>query len=282
MNPFRADLHCHTTCSDGSLSPTEIVLLAKQIGLSGLSITDHDSVNAYPTATPLCLELGIQLLTGAEFSTVLNGVSVHVLGYGFQTDHPEIQKLCAKHAERRYNRNLAILNLLTKYSMPVSEEELAEACSCSSKDFLHRAVGRPHIALAMVKKGYVDTVQNAFKKYLAEGKTCYAQGAAFSVEETIDVIHKAKGLAVIAHPHLLKNNQILRQLLEMNFDGIECYYGNFHPKDHKRWLKISEKKGWLVTGGSDFHGDIKPHISLGCSWVEEKFFQAIKQRLQSL
>lgn len=282
MNPFRADLHCHTTCSDGSLAPIELVHLAKQSGLSGLSITDHDTIEAYATAAPVCRELGIQLLTGVEFSTSHQGTSVHVLGYGFQIDHPAVQSLCAKHSKRRYNRNLAILQLLSKYDMPISEEELAEASGAGSDDSISHTIGRPHIALAMVKKGYVDSVQDAFKKYLAEGKTCFAQGAAYSVEETIDVIHQAKGLAVIAHPHLLKNNELLRQLLEMKFDGIECYYGNFPPKDHKRWLKIAAKKGWLITGGSDFHGAIKPHVPLGCSWIDENLFQALLTRLQSI
>lgn len=279
MNTFRADLHCHTTCSDGTLSPTELVHLAKQIGLNALSITDHDTVEAYSSVVQLCRELNIELLSGTEFSAVQDEASVHILGYGFNPDNEGIRALCRKHAERRYNRNLAILNLLSKHGMPVSEEELAAISPYATEDIFHHSVGRPHIAQAMVKKGYVETVQEAFKKYLIEGKPCYAQGNAFSIEETISVIHNAKGLAIIAHPHLLRNNKILRRLLEMDFDGIECYYGNFPPKDHKRWLKIAEKKGWLITGGSDFHGTIKPHNPLGCSWIDENLFQAIKDRV---
>lgn len=282
MNSFRADLHCHTTCSDGSLSPTEIIHLAKQIGLSALSITDHDSIEAYKTAIPLCSKLGIQLLIGAEFSTVLNGTSIHVLGYGFQLEHPSILLLCAKHTERRHNRNLAILELLAKYNMPISEEELKAACMSTPQENIRHCIGRPHIALAMVHKGYVETVQDAFNKFLGEGKTCYAQGIAFSVEETIEIIHQAKGLAVIAHPHLLKNSRITQKLLDMNFDGIECYYGKFPPQNHTRWLRIAKKKEWLITGGSDFHGAIKPFIPLGCSWIGEEQFQAIQNRLQAL
>lgn len=282
MNPFRADLHCHSTCSDGTLSPTEIVHLAKQIGLSGLSITDHDTVEAYPIVIEPCLQMGIQLLVGAEFSTVLNGSSVHILGYGFRYDNIDIKTLCIKHTERRLNRNLSILNLLAKNGMPVSEEELTAACVSIPEDIARHTVGRPHIALAMVRKGYVATVQEAFKKYLSDGMPCYIQGTAITVEETIEVIHGAKGIAVIAHPHLVHDRQLVRKLLTMDFDGIECYYGRFYPQHHREWLKIAEKKKWLVTGGSDFHGSIKPDIHLGCSWIGEEQFLAIQTRLHQM
>lgn len=280
MNPFRADLHCHSTCSDGTLTPNELISLAKIIGLNALSITDHDTIEAYSAAIPLCHELGIELLTGVEFSATHDDISVHILGYGFDLDNSDIAALCKKHAERRYHRNQAILNLLAKHGMPITEGELAAASGHDVENIQHHTIGRPHIAMAMVKKGYVENVQAAFKKYLIEGKLCYAQGMTFSVEETIDVIHRAKGLAVIAHPHLLKSSKLLKRLLEMEFDGIECYYGNFPLKDHKRWLKIAANKGWLITGGSDFHGEIKPHSPLGCSWIDETLFRNLLNKLQ--
>ena len=271
MSEFRADLHCHSTCSDGSLTPTEIVQLAKKKGLSGISITDHDSIEAYATAIPACAELGIELLTGVELSTVLNGVSIHILAYGFQPDDKEMLAFCQRHAERRFIRNQAILALLEKHGMPLSQQDLA------APSLLPRTIGRPHIALAMVQKGYVASLQEAFKKYLGDGRPCHTQGASFSIEETIEVIRRSHALSVIAHPHLLTDQKILNSLLEMPFDGIECYYGKFQSENHKRWLKIAEKKGWLVTGGSDFHGDIKPAVDLGCSWIDARSFSSHKR-----
>jgi predicted metal-dependent phosphoesterase TrpH len=281
MSDFRADLHCHSTCSDGSLSPLEIVHLAKKKGLRGLSITDHDTTEAYVTGiVPLCKELGIELLTGVEFSAMHEDQSVHILGYGYQLHDPHIDALCAKHAARRKERNKAILELLGKHKMPISEEDLIAALPEDDAKSV-RTIGRPHIALAMVKKGYVGSIQEAFKKYIGEDRSCYAHGTALSIQETIDAIHSAKGAAIIAHPHLLPNGKLLKILLEMPFDGIECYYGTFPAKDHKRWIKIAQHRQWLITGGSDFHGTIKPNIELGCSWIDEPTFNTLRDFVQS-
>lgn len=275
MNTFRADLHCHSTCSDGSLNPNEIIQLAKKVGLEGLSITDHDTIEAYQTAPALSKELGIDLLTGVELSSSLQGTSVHILAYGFAPDSQEISEFCMRHGERRQQRNQEILNLLTKHKMPLSYDDLTKASAV-----LPRSMGRPHIALAMVKKGYVQSLQEAFQKFIGEGRPCYTPGEPIGVEETLDAIHQAKALAVIAHPHLLSNGAVLNSLLNMKFDGIECYYGKYTLDKNQRWLKIAKKKGWLITGGSDFHGDMKPQLDLGCSWVDQPTFQAIKERLQ--
>ncbi|HEV8052138.1 MAG TPA: PHP domain-containing protein, partial [Parachlamydiaceae bacterium] len=149
MNEFRADLHCHTTCSDGSETPAQIIQLAKQAGLSGLSITDHDTIDAYETAIPLAKEAEITLLPGIEFSTVLNQISVHILGYGFDVDNEDIRNLCSKHTERRMNRNLGVLDLLAKHGMPLDYEDLLDAISNEAAT-KGRSIGRPHIAFAMV------------------------------------------------------------------------------------------------------------------------------------
>jgi len=276
MNEFRADLHCHSTCSDGTFTPAEIITLAQKIGLKAISITDHDNISAYDEAIPLCRELKIELLTGVELSSSYEDKSVHILGYGFTPNNPIIQAFCNRHAERRTSRNTAILELLKKHGMPLTQEEITPPPTTFKP-----SIGRPHIALAMVKRGYTTSLQEAFKKYLAEGRPCYTHGTVFSVEETLETIHQAGGLAIIAHPHLIPNQQILRSMLEMKFDGIECYYGNFGPDQHKRWLEIAKKKDWLITGGSDFHGSNKPMIDLGCSWIGEDTFQALKERLKN-
>lgn len=272
MSDFRADLHCHSTCSDGTNSPEELIALAARIGLQGLSITDHDTIEAYSTAIPLFKEKGLKWISGAEFSSVHKGTSIHILGYSFKLDHAELHAFCQKHSQRRFDRNRTILEKLAKAGMPISEDEIASLFSSSKSK---KTVGRPHIAHAMVKKGYVATIQEAFAKYLKEGALCYASGNAFSVEETLDIIHQAKGLAFIAHPHLINDGQKIHQLLQMNFDGIECYYGKFFSDEHTRWLKMAKKKDLLISGGSDFHGDFKPNIPLGCSWISEELFRPL-------
>jgi len=274
MKDFYADLHCHTTCSDGSKTPEEIVMLAKEIGLSGLAITDHDSIAAYNIALPFAKAENIKLVTGVEFSTMHNKSSIHILAYGFSPSNPIIEAFCEKHSLRRLERNLAILRLLEKNHLLISEDELLAESVLENAD-IKKTIGRPHIAQAMIKKGYVKTIQEAFQKYLGDRKICYAEGSSFSTLETLELIHQAKGLGVIAHPHLVDNQHVLRDMLTMNFDGIECYYARFNMDQHKRWLKIAEKKNWLVTGGSDYHGDIKPNLPLGSSFVNETLFNVL-------
>nr|MBA2728942.1 phosphatase [Parachlamydiaceae bacterium] len=142
----------------------------------------------------------------------------------------------------------------------------------------HPVIGRPHIAKLMVQKGYVKDIREAFNKFIGEGRSCYAKGNFFTPEETIDVIQKAKGFAIIAHPHLINNSKTISKLLHMNFDGLECYYSRFPLAAQKPWIKIATQKNWLMTGGSDFHGDIKPMVSLGCSWVDEARFNILQNR----
>lgn len=272
---FRADLHCHTTCSDGSVTPDKIIELALTKGLNGLSITDHDTIEAYGTALPVANSLGLQIVSGIELSAVHKHVSVHILGYSFSVESEIIKDFCIKHTRRRENRNRQILDLLKKHGMEVTEEEI-QPVSLTEK----HTIGRPHIALAMMRRGYVTSIQEAFHKYIGEGRPCYSPGGYFSVEETIDLIHRARGFAIIAHPHLIDDSSLVKDLLDMPFDGIEGYYSRFQLHHNEKWIQIGIKKGWLITGGSDFHGDIKPNIALGSSWVGEEVFSVLRERFE--
>jgi hypothetical protein len=264
---FRADLHCHSTCSDGSFTPIELVRHAHDIGLSALAITDHDNCTAYGEALAEAERLGVQLLTGVEFSTHCDDSSIHILGYGFPPQSIEIAGLAERHRQRRHVRNRAIFEQLARKGITFTAEEI-DRCCCGMN-------GRPHIAQLMVAKGYVPTIVDAFKRYLADGASCFVKGDTIATEETIELIHRAKGLAVLAHPHLIKGKGLVRKLLAMSFDGIECYYAKFPMSNHKRWLDIARQKGWLITGGSDFHGDIKPMLPLGSSWVGMEHFKPL-------
>ncbi|MDN3506545.1 MAG: PHP domain-containing protein [Simkaniaceae bacterium] len=262
MMNFRADLHCHSTCSDGTMSPIELIALAKEVGLSGISITDHDTISAYAEAIPAAKEAGLALGPGVEFSSVDEGLSVHVLAYDFDLESPELLALCQRHVKRREDRNRRIIEKLKARGLPIEEEGIK---------------GRPHIALALIKKGYASSVQDAFNRLIGDGKPCFDPGAPISTDETISVIHKAGGKAFIAHPHLLRNPKLGEKLLEKPFDGIECYYSKCPPNQEQRWVKVAQEKRLLMSGGSDFHGAIKPGIPLGCSWVDETTFMEIFQ-----
>lgn len=268
---FRADLHCHTSCSDGSMSPEEVVRHAIEVGLAGLSITDHDTVDAYPLAIPIARELGLALGTGVEFSSIYEGKSVHILGYDFKLDHPQIQAFCQMHLERRRSRSQKILEKLARQGISLNLDELEISMGEG------HPIGRPHIALALLQKGIVTSIQDAFNRYLGDGRPCYDPGEPITCDETIDVIHEAGGKAFLAHPHLMKDSNFIDRLLQKSFDGIECYYSKCNPQQEKRWVKVAMKRNLLISGGSDFHGVIKPGIPLGCSWVNREIFDQIFQ-----
>lgn len=273
QSEFRADLHTHTNCSDGCDDPLVLLRLAKQAGLQGLSITDHDTTDAYtPDLFAEAESLGLRLLPGIEISSELNQLSVHILGYGFDVNSEALKKFLIETQKRRNERNRAILQKLAQRKLVITEEELLE--------FAHqvrgkRTIGRPHIAQMMVKKGYVSSTQEAFERYLREGALCYASGIKITPREAIEEIHKAHGKAVLAHPHFLKGGSFKRHLFDLPFDGIECYYASLPKQLELPWLKIAKERNWIATGGSDYHGTLKPHITLGASWVNEHTFELL-------
>jgi len=283
MSEFRADLHCHSYCSDGEDSPFELLAKAKAANLQGLSITDHDSMEAY---SPLLFDdakrLGIHLLPGIELSSEYEGSSVHVLGYGFDLNSPSLGMFLVYLKERRRDRNLAIFEKMRQHRMPITEEELIAFLQTHTKDpNVHRTIGRPHIAYFMLHKGYVSSTQQAFEMYLKEGGLCYASGIKVLPKEAIEQIHRANGKAVLAHPHFIKKGERLRQILSLPFDGIECHYAALPKELELPWLDIANQKKWIATGGSDYHGSFKPHIPLGASWSGESVFKALQSTIDS-
>ncbi|MCH9613527.1 MAG: 5'-3' exoribonuclease [Chlamydiia bacterium] len=263
---FRADMHCHSTCSDGTLTPLELVYLARKVGLSGLAIADHDTTDAYTDDLfVLAEEVGIQLKTGVEFSAQVHGTGVHILGYGYDYKNQAILDFCAEHVKRRTDRNRKMLQKLMENHVCVEECEL-----CAEG-----VVGRPHIAEQMVKKGYVKTMREAFDRYLGDNKCCFDPGTPFSCEDTIDIIHQAGGKAFIAHPCFIRKKKALDAVLAMDFDGMECFYSTMPSVEEARWYKIAKDRGFLVSGGSDYHGGMNPDIELGASWIGAEDFNLI-------
>lgn len=271
---FRADLHCHSTCSDGSFSPRELIDLAIEAGLQALSITDHDTVEAYELAKPYAEEKGLILLPGAEFSAHFEHVNVHILAYCFDVNHGEILRLCKRHQERRRERNLRILEKLGKEGFKIDPEELFSLPS--------NALGRPHIAALLIQKGYVKDFSEAFHFYIGDGKKCYAEGAPLGIEETLEAIHAAKGLAMLAHPHLYKERAFPLKVLSFPFDGLEVEYALMNNRQNASWIRIAKKRSLLATGGSDFHGASKPHISLGASTISWERFEPLFKHFKGI
>jgi predicted metal-dependent phosphoesterase TrpH len=263
---FRADLHSHSNYSDGSDTPQQLLLLAQKMGLRGLSITDHDTIEAYKESSLLATQNPL-LLPGVEFSAECRGESVHILGYAFLLESDTISSLCRRHKERREERVLKMIERLRGLGIRLEIEEIQAATQGTW--------GRPHIAAALMRKGIVRSLQEAFDTYLGEGKPAYVLGETITVEETLEVIRQGKGKAVLAHPHLIKRSTTIRTLLKMPFDGLECYYSRLSPGAEKKWIDLARQRNWIITGGSDYHGLAKPHNALGTSWVGQQTFELL-------
>jgi predicted metal-dependent phosphoesterase TrpH len=272
---FRADLHCHSTCSDGTFSPEELIQEAAKAGLQGLAITDHDTIKAYDSALEVARKYNIRLISGVELSCSYKDEIIHVLGYSFDLHNSEIQALCKKHAERRDTRNRIILEKLARHNIYIEENELISFAQDEEHSSQKSIIGRPHIAQAMLKKGYISTISEAFSKYIGNSQPCYASGITTSVEEAIHTIHQAKGKAVLAHPYIY-SKQHIRQIKNFPFDGVEAYYSRLPLHREIPWINYAKSKGLMITGGSDFHGKVKADIPLGCSWVNEETFQELE------
>lgn len=268
----KADLHCHSTFSDGSLSPLKLLELAQKKGLFGLSITDHDTIDAYPEAIVEASSRKLLLLNGVELSARAGNESIHILAFGFPISSPKIKALCLQQKEMRRARNLEIVALLKsrfRIEIPLPEREAG-------------SVGRIHIALELLKKGAVKTVREAFEKYIGDGKGAYILGEKLTCEKVIDEVHLALGKAILAHPHLIVRKRVLKALFEMDFDGIEAFYARLPLPNEKPVMEIAKSRGWILTGGSDFHGEIKPYLDLGCAYTPKETFDLLYQHQLSL
>lgn len=261
---FRADLHCHSTCSDGTLSPNELVDLAINRNLQGLSITDHDAFNAYPDVLNYASKKGLEMVTGVEFSASMKGKSVHILGYAFDPENKGLKAFTDRHLERRLTRNRELLSNLHKEGLEITEEELYTSPS--------HMIGRPHIAHLMVQKGYVKDIREAFKKFLGDGAKCFVPGPLFSIEETLEKIREAGGKPVLAHPHLYDSKKFVKKVLECGFWGMECTYGSLSIEQNAPWHTLANELGLQKTAGSDFHGLAKSNAALGSSFVSREQF----------
>jgi predicted metal-dependent phosphoesterase TrpH len=201
-----------------------------------------------------------------EISSELEEKPVHILGYGFDLGSSSLGLFLKEIQKRRAERNRSILQKLKAQRMPIEESELAALNT--------RTIGRPHIAQLMVKKGYVSSVQTAFDRYLKNGACCYAHGFKYTPKEAIEAIQQAKGKAILAHPHFYKKGALLKKILSCPFDGIECYYASLPKELERPWLQLAKERGWIATGGSDYHGAFKNNL-LGSSWVNEATFKAL-------
>jgi 3',5'-nucleoside bisphosphate phosphatase len=241
------DLHLHTTASDGVLSPTEIVEMAFSNSITTIAITDHDTLNGISEAEEAGKRYGVNVIPGIELSTKYKGKNIDILGYGIKDSKP-LQETLQKIRNHRENRAKMIVKKFCDLGMLLSEEDV-------QKHSKGDVIARPHIAKAIVEKGYVQNIQMVFDLYLADGKPCAVDKMTLSPEEGITLIHQAGGVAVLAHPVLIGNDKIVQELLKLPFDGIEVWHRKHTLEDSVRYTRMARKNKKIVTGGSDFHNE---------------------------
>ena len=258
---YIADLHTHSTASDGQHSPAELVGLAREAGIKVLALTDHDTVDGVGEAEETGRALGVRVVPGIELSAREYN-TFHILGYGIDPADPGLNALCEERRDRRDQRALAIIEYLAEKGMPISLEEVKAVAGGV-------VVGRPHFARVMLDKGYITNYRHAFDRYLdTQEYHDYMGNARPPVERCIRVLKGAGGKVSLAHPNQIGiDNKALdrqvRELAALGLDAIECYYPKHTAAQTAFYLELAEKYGLHVTGGSDFHGEkVKPEIQL--------------------
>ena len=257
----RIDLHLHTTHSDGSLRPSDVLTLAKHANVSALAITDHDITTGIPEAMAAGEELGIDVIPGVEISSFDGKSELHILGYWVQWDEPVFNQRLARLRESRHRRNPLIMERLREAGLDVTYDEVRSLAGTES-------VGRPHIAQLLMQKKYVTSAKEAFDRYLAEGKPAYVARELPTPTEAISWIREAKGVAVLAHPTWVKESgeglrTCVSALKEAGLGGVEVHYSTHTKSQTSQYLELARRLDLLVTGGSDFHGITKPDIEVG-------------------
>lgn len=259
----RCDLHMHTVHSDGTLTPTELIELAKRQGLSCVALTDHDTLSGVEEAQNAGRRAGIEVIAGVEISAVCEPGTMHILGYFIDPKSKKLQEKLEEIQEARRQRNPMIIEKLRALGIDITLPEVERE---SGGDQL----GRPHFARVLVQKGYVKDFEEAFEKYLTKGAPAYVDKRKLTGRDAIEMIEEAGGIASLAHPKLLKLDstpaEFERKLDELKSDGLkglEVYSSCQNKEEAARYKKTANRLGLFVTGGSDFHGANRPQVPLG-------------------
>ncbi len=276
------DLHTHSSCSDGTLDPGRLVREAHRVGLSAIALTDHDTMAGIPAALEAGRATGIEVLAGIEISANHEGHPVHLLGYGLDHRHPALLPLLEELQLIREQRNASILEKLLSLGIHLDYSELSDSAN--------GLIGRPHIARMLVRQGHAGSIGQAFQKYLKKNGRAYVAAAKFPVIDIIRTVKNAGGVAVLAHPTSIDKTLatipgLVRNLAVSGLDGIEAFYPGHSAKTCRQLCDLAAQFGLIITGGSDFHGAMKPEIHLGGAPIMPpipyRLLEGLRERLQA-
>jgi len=258
------DLHTHTTFSDGTLTPTEIINYAAKKNIKAIAITDHDNFDGVSEAVLCGKKHNIEVISGIEMSTDFFSKEIHILGLFIDINNKKINSELDGLKEKRKKRNCLAVEKLNKLNVNITYEELEKISS-------NKIITRAHFAKILMRKGYINSVKECFDKYMGEGKDAYVKREVISPEETISLINDSGGIAILAHPLLYnftddKLNEMILYLKSIGLKGIECIYSTHTEENTKYLISLAKKYNLKVSGGSDFHGENKPNLDLGTGY----------------
>lgn len=260
------DLHTHSTASDGSLTPTELIELAATIGLDSIALTDHDTLEGIDEAAVAADRVGIELVPGVELSLDWDRGGMHLLVLWLAPEGGPLQDRLAELRVARNSRNARIVDRLNELGLEITLEEVEHEAGTGS-------VGRPHIAAVMVRRGHVPDIRAAFDEYLGNGRPAYMSRDRLGPEEAIRLARQSGGVPVLAHAHTMGLDNVaeveamMRRLADAGLVGVECHYGSYDTDERAGYVRMAARFGLLPSGGSDFHGTYKSEVALGTGSV---------------
>ena len=270
MTDRTADLHLHTTFSDGTDSPERVVELARQAGLSAIAITDHDNTEAIPIARTVAAGCGIELLPGIEMSASAKGKEVHVLGFLFDPSQPALVRHLQEQQARRVERVHEMVRRLSRVGVRIEAEEVFRVAGPGT-------VGRPHVARVLLAHGYIASLPEAFAKYIGPDNPGFVPGSPLPPAQVIRVIREAGGVPVLAHPVYLERDPLIADFAKEGLAGLEAYHSGHTPEMVRHYERLAEALKLLKTGGSDYHGNAKEGLPVGAVKVPYALVEALKQ-----
>ncbi len=268
-----ADLHLHTSFSDGTFSPEELVANGKKHSLAAMALTDHDTVEGCARMGSACESLGIEFIPGTELTTEINGIEVHVLGYFVDIHNERLLKEIAEFQRVRQQRIYEIVERINKLNIPLKAEAVFKIANCQSP-------GRPHVGRALVQGGFCASMDEAFDRFLKQNRPAYVPKAKMSGKHAIELLHQAGGLAVAAHPALNQSDDVIPRLVEVGLDGIECFHSKHSPSHSRHYLQMAERYNLLISGGSDCHGMSKGKPLIGTVKLAYEHLEKMKAAAQ--
>jgi len=264
------DLHVHTYYSDGLLSPAEVVREAKKTGLSAIGIADHDTVGGIAEAIEAGKKEGVEIVKCVEFSSQYAGRDIHILGYFIDENHPRMAEYLTLFRNERYHRAEKIVNNLDSMGVHISIDEVAAKARGN-------IIGRPHIAEILMEKGYVETFQESFHRFIGYGCKAYEEKFRIVPEKAIALINESQGLSFLAHPGPIISDQIILHLIKSGLDGVEIVHPKLNDRRMARLQKIVKNHGLLVSGGSDCHGGRNGSMTMGRFKVPYSILEQMKK-----